>query len=140
MKKPTIQAFDLPAAWKAADYSSKDTFAVDLQPYHLEALEMQVACFKKANGGEEDMSTETFPLKEIAADISAWRQVVQDGPGMILLRGIPVDVINLDDLRLMYLGLGTHFGRPVSQSNMGELVGEVVNIGGKVFSFRPGQD
>ena len=131
MKKLTIQAFDLPAAWKAADYSSKDSFAVDLQPYHLEALEMQVACFKKVNGGHEDMSTETFPLKEIATDISAWRQVVQDGPGMILLRGIPVDVINLDDLRLMYLGLGTHFGRPVSQSNMGELVGEVVNIGDK---------
>ena len=131
MNKPTIQAFDLPAAWKAADYSSKDTFAVDLQPYHLEALEKQVACFKKANGGQEDMSTETFPLKEITTDISAWRQVVQDGPGMILLRGIPVDVINLDDLRIMYLGLGTHFGRPVSQSNMGELVGEVVNIGGK---------
>jgi len=44
---------------------------------------------------------------------------------------VPVEQIGLDDLRLMYLGLGTHFGRPVSQSNMGELVGEVVNIGDK---------
>jgi hypothetical protein len=31
----------------------------------------------------------------------------------------------------MWFGLGTHFGRPVSQSAMGDLLGHVVNVGGQ---------
>lgn len=48
-----------------------------------------------------------------------------------MLRGFPTDRMALPDLRLLFLGLGTHFGRPVSQSANGELIADVVNIGGK---------
>ncbi len=48
-----------------------------------------------------------------------------------MLRGLPVDRMDEDDLRLLFLGLGTHIGRPVSQSANGELIGDVVNVGGK---------
>lgn len=131
MPETAMQAFNLPSAWKATDYQAKDAFAIDLEPRHIQALNAEVARFKATGGGHEDMNTKTFPLYEIADDIANWRDEVHTGRGMILLRGVPVENIDLDDLRLLYLGLGSHFGRPVSQSNMGELVGEVVNIGDK---------
>ena len=46
-------------------------------------------------------------------------------------KGFPVDDFDLDELRLVYLGLGCHFGRPTSQSAMGDLVGDVINVGDK---------
>lgn len=131
MSEPAIQRFDSRAAWTPSDYPTKDSFAIDLEPRHITVLEAEVERFKASGGGHEDLSQSSFPLTKIADDIAAWRAEVHDGRGMILLRGVPVEQIDLDDLRLMYLGLGTHFGRPVSQSNMGELVGEVVNIGDK---------
>lgn len=131
MSEPAIQRFHSRAAWTPSDYPTKDSFAIDLEPRHITVLEAEVERFKASGGGHEDLSQSSFPLTKIADDIAAWRAEVHDGRGMILLRGVPVEQIDLDDLRLMYLGLGTHFGRPVSQSNMGDLVGEVVNIGDK---------
>ena len=131
MSEPAIQRFHSRAAWTPSDYPTKDSFAIDLEPRHITVLEAEVERFKASGGGHEDLSQSSFPLTKIADDIAAWRAEVHDGRGMILLRGVPVEQIHLDDLRLMYLGLGTHFGRPVSQSNMGDLVGEVVNIGDK---------
>jgi hypothetical protein len=131
MSEPAIQRFDSRAAWTPSDYPTKGSFAIDLEPRHIAALESEAARFKATGGGHENLSQLSFPLTEIADDIADWRAEVHDGRGMILLRGLPVERIDLDDLRLLYLGLGTHFGRPVSQSNMGELVGEVVNIGDK---------
>jgi hypothetical protein len=131
MSEPAIQRFDSRAAWAPSDYPTKGSFAIDLKPRHIVALEAEVTRFKATGGGHENLSQASFPLTEIVDDIAAWRAEVHDGRGMILLRGVPVERINLDDLRLLYLGFGAHFGRPVSQSNMGELVGEVVNIGDK---------
>ena len=38
---------------------------------------------------------------------------------MVLLRGLPVADYSVEEWELMFLGLGTHFGKPVSQSNLG---------------------
>ena len=131
MPEIAMHPFNLPAAWQSTDYPTKDTFAIDLKPRHLEVLNTDVKRFKATGGGHKDINNDTFPLSQIAAEVAGWREEVHTGRGMILLRGIPVEDISLDDLRLLYLGLGSHFGRPVSQSNMGDLVGEVINIGDK---------
>ena len=41
----------------------------------------------------------------------------------------PVETITIEDLRLVYLGIGVHFGRPVSHNSMSDLVGDVLNVG-----------
>ena len=43
------------------------------------------------------MRPEHFPLDAIAADLDAWRKEVQDGKGLLLLRGFPVDEHPLDE-------------------------------------------
>lgn len=125
-----MQSIDHPTAWKASDFKSKDDFSIDLTARQIDALEKQVSVYKSEDGSHEGLNPNSFPLTAIAEGVSGWRDEIQQGRGLLMLRGFPTDRMDLDDLRLMFLGLGTHFGRPVSQSANGELIGDVVNIGG----------
>ena len=136
MSRTQIQPFDHPAAWTVADLvgagcAGKNGFAIDLAPRHIAALEAGLGRLKSAATDHAGVNPETFPLSAIAEDVAAWSRQVRTGRGIVLLRGLPVERYDLDDLKVLYLGLGSHFGRPVSQSNMGDLIGDVVNIGGK---------
>jgi hypothetical protein len=77
------------------------------------------------------MTVSDFALDGIAADVAAWRDDVMHGRGFVVLREFPRDRYSTDDLARLFFGLGTHFGRAVSQSPMGDRLGHVVDIGGK---------
>jgi hypothetical protein len=77
------------------------------------------------------LNAQSFPVTPIRDELAAWREEVLYGRGLLMLRGLPVDRMDVDDLRIMFLGLGTHVGRPVSQSANGELVADVVNVGNR---------
>ena len=130
MTEGEIRPFDHPAVWKATDFASKNDYAIDLTARQLDALESETARLKKAGARHEEVTAESFPLAAIREDVAAWRNEIVNGRGLLMLRGFPIDRMDIDDLRLMFLGLGTHFGRPTSQSAMGDLVGDVINIGG----------
>ena len=53
-----------------------------------------------------------------------------------MLRGFPVERWSQEDAELAWFGLGTHFGRAVSQSALGDLLGHVVNVGGDDMRHR----
>ncbi len=129
MPENEINPFDHPAAWKATDFASSDDFAIDLTARQLDALEADTARLKQAGATHEDVTAETFPLAAIREDVAGWRNEILHGRGLLMLRGFPVERMDADDLRLMFLGLGAHIGRPTSQSAMGDLVGDVINIG-----------
>ena len=125
-----ITPFDHPAAWKATDFTSKADLTVALDGRHLSALEAGLAALKSETREHARVTPEIFPLDGIADDIAAWREEVHRGRGIVMLSGFPVADIEAEDMRLMYLGFGSHFGRPTSQSPLGDLIGDVVNIGG----------
>ena len=127
----TRQPFAHPAAWDSAQFPSKESFVVELRPRHLDALRSALDVVRSRGRSEQDMTLEDFALDAIAADVAAWRDEVHAGRGLIVLRGFPVDELGVDDVGLMYFGLGLHFGMPVSQSNMGERLGQVINVGGQ---------
>lgn len=127
-----LEPYDHPAAWKASDVNGKDAFAVDLTSAHLDAMMAAVRQLKKRGVSElQEIKRHDFALDDIARDVQAWQQELSDGKGLIILRGFPVDDLPSEDIELMWFGLGTHFGRPVSQSAMGDLLGHVVNVGGQ---------
>ena len=131
MSDAQFAPFNHPAAWKATDFRSKDDFSIDLTPRHARALEEEVIAYRRADGSHAALNPRSFPLESIQEDVQHWRNEVLSGRGLLMLRGIPVESLDVEDLRLLFLGLGTHFGRPVSQSANGELIGDVINIGDK---------
>jgi hypothetical protein len=50
------------------------------------------------------------------------------GRGFLLLRGLPRERYSLDDLALVYVGLGVHVGPLIPQSYLGELLGHVIDV------------
>ena len=129
--------FDHPAAWTAADLGGKDAFAFDLSDRHIAAFEAAVSRLRdRGLTAFEDIGRHDFPLDAIAEDVRAWCHEVSDGRGLLLLRGFPVDRWSQEDTELVWFGLGTHFGRAVSQSVLGDLLGHVVNIGGDNMRHR----
>lgn len=127
-----LEPYDHPAAWKGFDVEGKDSFAIDLTCRHIDALANATQKLKKDGKTQfHDIGQHDFELNPIVDDLADWQREITDGKGLLILRGFPVDSFSADEIELMWLGLGTHFGRPVSQSAMGELLGHVVNVGGQ---------
>ena len=139
MTSPLVptRPFDHPAAWTAADLGGKDDFAFDLADRHVAAFEAAVAGLRERGlTAFEDIGRHDFPLDSIAEDVRAWRHEVAGGRGLLLLRGFPVERWSQEEAELAWFGLGTHFGRAVSQSVLGDLLGHVVNVGGDDMRHR----
>ena len=60
-------------------------------------------------------------LAELLARIKA-------GPGLLIMRGYPVDKYTPEEMQAVYFGIGSHFGRAVSQSADGDFLGHVTNV------------
>jgi hypothetical protein len=75
-----------------------------------------------------DIIPETFPLPTLGPFFGNLGRELLHGRGFLLLRGLPRERYSLDDLGLIYYGLGVHLGRPVAQSYQGELLGNVIDV------------
>ena len=115
------------SAWRGSDFKSKDDFSVDLTPKHIRSFVDAAYKAKKAGLTLETLSRENFDLNPIADDVERWFGEVMDGRHFIMLRGWPLNEHPLADISLMYYGLGVHFGTAVSQSVLGDRVGEVMD-------------
>lgn len=99
--------------------SSGEIAEIDAALAHLRAL------------GERDfpeITPETFPLPTLGEYFRELGRELLHGRGFLLLRGLPRERYALDDIGLIYYGLGVHLGRPVAQSYQGELLGNVIDV------------
>ncbi len=119
---------DDPAAWKSSDFTSEDDYSFDLEQRHVDALDQAVQKAHRDGLGLQDMQADHFRLPEIADDLADIRRELTDGRGLILLRGFPLEQFSTEELGIMYWGIGTHFGRSVSQSPMGDRLGYVTDV------------
>ena len=128
MTTPIIrQHIDHPSAWKGSDFRSKSDFAEELSANQLNAFVNALHKAKKAGLTLETMTREGFDLSMIADDVERWFAAIVDGRQFIMLRGFPMEEYPIEDISMMYYGLGTYFGGAVSQSVMGDLLGEVMD-------------
>ena len=119
------------SAWKPADFPTPDAYSITLTSAHLAAFDAALAAARRAGHAVEDITARDFALDGIAADVAAWRDEVLRGRGFVVLRELSRERYSEDDLCRLFYGLGTHFGRAVSQSAMGDRLGHVTDVGGK---------
>ncbi len=130
MSSPCLEHIDHQCAWRGADLS-RDAIAFELRPHHVQALEEALAAVRAEGLGIDAVGREQFPLPALADDLAALEEEVLTGRGLVLIRGFPVEERPIEDVELLYWGLGTYFGRAVSQSVMGDRIGHVVDVSGK---------
>ena len=116
-------------AWSAVELKSDDRWIHQLS--NSDQAELQSAVNQvKANGldvfcfGRDD-----FNLPTLGPRIHTIMTEVEKGRGCALIRGLSTDTYNINDLSLLYWGLGVHMGTPVSQNARGDLIGNVRDAG-----------
>ncbi len=121
---------DHPGLWRAAE-RDRESFCVDLQARHLDALERALRAVQARTDDPEAITRADFDLGAIEADVARWRDEVMRGSGLVILRGLSPERFSRDELGMIHFGLGTHFGTAMSQSVMGDRLGHVIDVGGK---------
>jgi hypothetical protein len=119
------------SAWRSRDLADRRVYTIDLTGGHLAAFDAALAANRTAGRATEDVGAEDFALDPIAGDLAAWRDEVLHGRGFVVLRGLTADRYSPEDQAAIFWGLGTHFGRAVSQSAMGDRIGHVTDVGGR---------
>ncbi len=117
--------------WQGSDFSSKSDVAVDLDEQAVAASLSRVRELAENGRNAVDLTQDDIPLSALAGQLTAVRQEILDGRGMVILCGFPVDQLSLQENEIFYWAVGLHLGRPVSQSVMGDRLGHVIDVSGK---------
>ncbi len=131
MSAPHMQTVDHPSAWRADDFHSLEPFYFELGSRHVEALDQALHAVQRRGLAVAQIGREDFPLSAIESDIQVIYDQLLFGKGVVIVRRLPVERYSLEELELIYWGLGTHLGTGVSQSVMGDRIGHVTDVSGK---------
>lgn len=83
-----------------------------------------------------DITRETFPLRSTAKRLNGVGRALRYGVGFAMLRGLPRDRYDTDDMARIYFGLGAWLGQTMVQSHKGEVLGHVMDHSGLEVSPR----
>ena len=114
-----------PSAWTVADFSSPADYSVDLDAAQLRDIAAAMRRIKAAGVGLNGLQREHFEVPSLRPVVEEIHRQIEDGRGFVLLHRLPVEDYSKDDLGLIFWGIGTHLGRGLSQSVMGDRLGHV---------------
>jgi len=114
-----------PSAWTVADFRSPEDYSVDLGAAQLRDIAAAMRRIKAAGIGLDGLQREHFEVPTLRPVVEEIRRQAEDGRGFVLLRRLPIEDYSKDDLALIFWGVGTHLGRGLSQSVLGDRLGHV---------------
>ena len=117
------------SVWCADDVVGDDGWRHELAASERAELVRAVRHARSLGRTRQTLTRDDFPLPEMRRAIDDWSAVLRSGRGFVLVRGFPIDDLAADDVELAYVGLGLHFGTPVSQDAEGTLLGHVRDRG-----------
>ena len=118
-----------PSAWRSAELAASPAWRMDLDAADVSELETALESARSAGLGIPGLTRERFPLPRLGARLVRALDLLENGPGLVLIRGLPVERHTRADAALMYWGIGTHLGPAFAQNMQGDLLGHVRDLG-----------
>jgi hypothetical protein len=125
----TITPATGPRAWRGAEMAGRGDWILQLDDADRAEIDRALAAVKARGLVLDDVTAEAFPLDRLGDKLAEIPDILGEGRGFVLLRGAPVAGRSLDDVGLIYWGLGAHVGIGVSQSAEGDRLGHVRDRG-----------
>ena len=119
---------DHDSAWTSASVVGKSTFERTLSTSEVAAFESAVRKLRDRHAELESLERTDFDVQDAEQLITDVRTALDEGRGLVIVRGFPVQSWPAEDIELMFWGLGVHLGEPASQSVMGDRLGHVVDV------------
>ena len=118
-----------PSAWRGAALASSTNWIETSSPGEIAEVEAAMRDVKRRGLKLHEVRRRDFPLPTLAQRLARIAGDLENGRGLVLLRGLPVEIYPEEETRFIVWGIGAHLGIPVSQSKNGELLGEVRDLG-----------
>jgi Taurine catabolism dioxygenase TauD, TfdA family len=118
-------SIDHPSAWKVADFKTPADYTIELSATQLQDIERAMGQMKAAGLGLDDLQREHFEIPSLRPVIDEIRHQIEDGRGFVVVRRLPVEDYSKDEIGMIFWGIGTHLGRGLSQSVLGDRLGHV---------------
>jgi hypothetical protein len=125
---PHRRAIGYPDAWKASHFAGPRDYTMELTTAQLDDIGDAVRKVCAAGVALDDIERSHFPLPTLAPAFERIRHEIMNGLGFVVVGRLPVDRYTKDELGMIYWGLGTHLGRGLSQSVMGDRLGHVKDM------------
>jgi hypothetical protein len=119
-----------PSVWTGQDIKDSKRWIRDLPPAAVDELDAALRAVKRLAWSE--IRREDFPLPTLGDLLDDIADELENGSGIMKLRGFPVGRYDEEDLRRLYFGLGTHLGTPVFQNRTGEMMRAIRDEGAHV--------
>ena len=123
--------------WQGAEMAESRRWVKEFPAAVLQEID---AAVNKA--GEIDwkrVNRDNFPLPGAQAFFDEVREELENGSGMVQMRGLDVGRYDQEQLRRIWYGLGSHLGTPMYQNNRGEVMREIRDVGTGVGAKLYGQ-
>lgn len=113
-----------PMAWRGGDIT-KEQVAFDLTAAQVGALEEILGRVEKAGLSMREIGAEHTRHPALDAPLEKVFHEIQHGRGITIVRGFPATRFSVEQISKMFWAVGAHFGRGVSQSARGDVLGHV---------------
>ena len=121
-----------PVIWTGAEIKNSTRWIRDLTPAHIAELDGALKAVKARGLDWAEITRENFPLSRLEGLLDSIADELENGSGIMKLRGFPVDSYDEADLRRIYYGFGQHLGTPVFQNRSGEMMRAIRDEGAHV--------
>jgi hypothetical protein len=114
--------------WHGRDMVNSPRWQRHLSPVQLAEIDDALVAAKARGLRWEDMNAADFPLPSLRPLIEDIRAELEDGCGLVLLRGLDPSHYAMDELKLLYAGLCRHIGTLVYSNRAGEIMREIRDV------------
>ena len=116
--------------WHGRDIANSSRWIRDFTPAMLVEIEQALRGVQKRGLAWHQVTRADFEIPRTAALLAEAAEELENGSGMMKLRGIPVAKYSEDELRILWFGLGAVLARPLFQNRSGELMRAIRDEGG----------
>jgi len=113
--------------WHSDDLG--DSYVYHLTDEHLGEIDTALQRAEAESDDVLDITRESFPLPTLGPELTRITRELIEGPGVVLIRGVPADRYGKERASAIYWGIGLHLGQPWPQNAKGHLLGDVTDQG-----------
>lgn len=115
--------------WHGKNMTRSPRWQRCLTPAQLTEIDAALAAARARRLDWEAMIAEDLPLPGLATLMNDIREELEDGSGLLMLRGLDPARYTLDELRIVYAGFCRQLGTLVFSNRGGEIMREIRDVG-----------
>lgn len=129
MKELAFEEVVTRSAWLGRDLQARDDWMYRLPDAEVAEIDAALRHLQSTGRQIPEFGREHFPLGRFARTLRLLQTEIENGLGIMVVRGLPRDRYSAEEIGLIYWGIGAHMGRAVAQNAQGDVLGHVRDLG-----------